>query len=162
ERPPVQPAVKSAERAMVLFEYLAEHGPATYATITRALGFPNSSGYQLIQTAAGRGFIEFDEATRTYAIGSRLWEVAQAWDADERRPGAPRPARDRLRGATGETVQLARLSGLDNVYLAIAESPHPMKLTSSVGSRLASHATGLGKVLLAGLDDAELARRLEG
>ncbi|WP_275263809.1 IclR family transcriptional regulator [Jiangella asiatica] len=158
--PTLQPVVKSAERTMLLFEYLAEHGPATYATITRALGLPNSSGYQLVQTAVSRSFIEFDPATRTYAIGSRLWEVAQAYSADARLVAAAQPVMDRLRNSTKETVQLARLSGLDNVYLAIAESPHPMKLISAVGTRLASHGTGLGKVLLAGLDDAELRERL--
>jgi IclR family KDG regulon transcriptional repressor len=36
-----------------------------------------------------------------------------------------------------------------------------MKLVSAVGSRLGAHATGLGKVLLAGLDPAELERRLD-
>lgn len=158
----MQPTVKSAERTMVLFEYLAEHGPASYATITRALGLPNSSGYQLVQTAVGRGFVEFDPATRTYAIGTRLWEVAQAYNADARLVAAAQPVMNRLRDSTKETVQLARLSGLDNVYLAIAESPHPIQLVSAVGARLASHGTGLGKVLLAGLDDSELGKRLAG
>ena len=72
------------------------------------------------------------------------------------------PLMDELTAVTTETVQLARLEGLDNVYLAISESPHPMKLVSSVGERLPAHATGLGKVLLAGLDDDELDRRLSG
>ena len=72
------------------------------------------------------------------------------------------PLMDELTAVTTETVQLARLEGLDNVYLAISESPHPMKLVSSVGKRLPAHATGLGKVLLASLDDDELDRRLSG
>lgn len=93
---------------------------------------------------------------------SRLWEVAQAYNADAGLVAAAQPVMDRLRNSTMETVQLARLSGLDNVYLAIAESPHPMKLISAVGSRLASHGTSLGKVLLAGLDNAELRKRLDG
>ncbi len=63
---------------------------------------------------------------------------------------------------TKETVQLARLDWLDNVYLANSESPHPMKLVSAVGARLPAHATGIGKALLAGLDDHELEQRLSG
>ena len=45
----------------------------------------------------------------------------------------------------GETVQIARLDGIENVYIAIRESPHPMRLASSVGLRLHAHATALGK-----------------
>lgn len=61
-----------------------------------------------------------------------------------------------LSSKTGETVQLATLDGLDNVYLAIAEADRPMRLASAVGARLPAGATGLGKVLLAQLPDAEL------
>jgi len=67
---------------------------------------------------------------------------------------------DRLVALTEETVQLARLDGVENVYLAIAESPHPMKLVSAVGSRLYAHATGVGKVLLASLEPADAEARL--
>ena len=67
---------------------------------------------------------------------------------------------DRVVEQTGETVQLARLDGMEYAYLAISESPQPMKLVSAVGKRLFAHATGLGKVLLAGLGEAELRRRL--
>lgn len=35
-----------------------------------------------------------------------------------------------------------------------------MRLASAVGRQLPAHATGLGKTLLAGLSDAEIARRL--
>ena len=61
---------------------------------------------------------------------------------------------------TKETVQLARLEGADAVYLEINESPHPMKLSSTVGARLPAHASGLGKTLLAQLDPADARARL--
>jgi DNA-binding IclR family transcriptional regulator len=60
----------------------------------------------------------------------------------------------------GETVQLARLDGIENVYIAISESPQPIRLASSVGMRLHAHATALGKALLAQLPREEAERRL--
>jgi IclR family KDG regulon transcriptional repressor len=154
--------VKSADRVISILEYLAEAGQASFVAIVRDLGLPNSSAHELLQTTLNRGFIEFDEATRQFGIGLRLWEVAQAYSATDSLAVLAQPLMDRLTQLTLETVQLARLRGLQNVYLAISESPHPMKLVSSVGARLPAHATGLGKVLLAGLSDEELHRRLDG
>jgi DNA-binding IclR family transcriptional regulator len=154
-------AVKSADRVLTLLEYLADVKHAPFAAIVRDLGLPNSSGHQLLQTVSARGFIEFDEASRTFRLGSRLWEVAQSYTMAADLAAIAQPLMDDLRDQTTETVQLARLDGLENVYLAISESPHPMKLVSAVGSRLSAHATGVGKVLLAGLDPAELERRLD-
>lgn len=133
-----------------------------FADIAAALSLPNSSTHGLLQTMVLRGFLELDSATRTYTLGLRLWELAQTYRGGSDLVEFARPIMDELVSQTQETVQLARLDGVENVYLAIAESPHPMKLMSSVGTRLFAHATGLGKVLLASLDDVELRARLEG
>jgi DNA-binding IclR family transcriptional regulator len=153
-------SVKSADRVLLVFDYLAEHGPATFSAIATALGLPNSSAHNLLRTMARRGYIEFDRDVRVYRLGLRLWQVGQAYPGNERFVATAQPLMDRLMETTGETVQLARLDGIENVYLAIAESPHPMKLVSAVGKRLYAHATGLGKVLLAALDEQEARRRL--
>ncbi len=155
-------AVKSADRVLAIFEYLAREGQASFGAIVRDLGLPLSSAHQLLQTILWRGFIELDENTRLFKLGFRLWEVAQSYAMTDDLVSLAQPLMDELTSITTETVQLARLEGVDNVYLAISESPHPMKLVSSVGKRLPAHATGLGKVLLAGLNEEELDRRLGG
>ena len=57
-------------------------------------------------------------------------------------------------------MQLAVLDGFENVYVAKVESSHHLRLQSEVGGRLPAYATGLGKVLLAGLPPVEFERRL--
>lgn len=155
-------AVKSADRVLTLLEYLADVKSASFGAIVNDLELPNSSAHQLLQTVLHRGFIEFEESTRSFRLGFRLWEIAQSYAMDGDLATLAQPLMDELTATTMETVQLARLDGLENVYLAISESPHVMKLVSAVGMRLASHATGLGKVLLSGLSDEELQRRLDG
>jgi DNA-binding IclR family transcriptional regulator len=61
--------------------------------------------------------------------------------------------------ATQETVQLARLEGVDVVYLAKVAGSRPLQLPSYVGARLPASATGLGKALLSTLDDTEVRQR---
>jgi IclR family KDG regulon transcriptional repressor len=70
-----------------------------------------------------------------------------------------KPVMDRLSQSLGETVQLARLDGVENVYIAISHSGG-MRLGSSVGMRLLAHATGIGKALLSTLEPDEAWRRL--
>jgi DNA-binding IclR family transcriptional regulator len=155
-------AVKSADRVLTLLEYLADVKSASFSEIVNDLELPNSSAHQLLQTVVHRGFFEFEELNRTFRLGFRLWEIAQSYSMDGDLATIAQPLMEELTATTTETVQLAKLDGLQNVYLAISESPHPMKLVSAVGMRLASHATGLGKVLLGGLEDGELERRLQG
>lgn len=152
-------SVKSADRILTILEYLARTGDAAFTQLVRDLEIPNSSGHQLLQTGVHAGFIEFDETQRVFRLGSRVWEIAQAYRAHDDLVEVARPFMVELGAATKETVQLSRLSGRHNIYLAIHESPHVMKLVTSVGSRLPAHATGLGKVLLSGLPQEEVANR---
>jgi DNA-binding IclR family transcriptional regulator len=154
--------VKSADRVLLLLEYLSQTGQASFARIVRDLNLPTSSTYQLLQTAMTRGFIEMDETTRHFRLGFRVWEVAQSLAMAGDLVALAQPLMDELVRTTTETVQLAKLDGLENVYLAISESPHPMKLVSSVGARLPAHTTGVGKALLASLPEAALNSLLDG
>ena len=65
-----------------------------------------------------------------------------------------------MRDELQETVQLAVLDGIENVYLAKEEADQRLVLQSHVGTRLPAYATGLGKALLGGLPDEEVLRRL--
>ena len=154
-----QSVVKSADRALTILELLAT-GNQRLTDIAEQLGFPLSSAHGLLATLVHRGFAELDPASRTYHLGLKAWTVGQGYRGHRDLVGLTLPLMEKLAQDTGETVQLARLDGLDNVYIAIAESPQPMKLVSAVGKRLPAYATGIGKALLAGLPEKELRRRL--
>jgi IclR family transcriptional regulator, KDG regulon repressor len=153
--------VKSAGRVMDVIEFLAGRpGGASFSVLGERLKLPKSSLHSLLLTLTGRGWIYLDESTRQYRLGMRVWQVAQNFVYVD---SLAQLARDHLTAARdelNETVQLAVLDGIDNVYIAKVEADHPLRLVSHVGSRLPAYATGLGKVLLAGLAPAELRRRM--
>lgn len=154
--------VKSAIRTLELIDLLARNPQGiSFADIQGRTGWPRSSTFNLLRTMASTGHIEFDPADRTYRIGLRLWEAGQAFTRAHNLSRLAQPYLHRASEELNETVQLAILDGLDNVYIAKVEADHHLKLVSEIGSRLPAHATGLGKVLLAGLDPAELDHRLE-
>jgi IclR family KDG regulon transcriptional repressor len=153
-------SVKSAERALIVLELLSAREPMRLMDIAGELGMPKSSTSTLLRTMLRRRFLAYDDEAKTYSIGARLMTIARASERTNQLVPLAQPLMDALVGETKETVQLAELEGCHNVYLAISESPHPMKLVSEVGKRLYAHATGVGKTLLAQLDEAEAERRL--
>jgi IclR family KDG regulon transcriptional repressor len=152
--------VKSADRVLAVLDLLAAEGPLSFARIAAELDLPKSSAHNLLATMAARGYVERDADRRVFRLGTRVWEIAQAENRVERLRAALKALMDDLVSATQETVQLAKLEGFDVVYLEISESPRPMKLTSRVGARLPAHTTGLGKTLLAFLDEDDVLARL--
>ncbi len=83
----------------------------------------------------------------TYAQSVGLWDVA-------------RPHMEALVARTHQSSSIAQLDGSDIVYVARVAVPKIITLAVQIGTRFPAPATSLGKVLLAGLDAAELDRVL--
>jgi DNA-binding IclR family transcriptional regulator len=163
QKPPASAQVKSAERVLQILDLLAQHPEGlSFPQLVKVLALPKSSLYALLRVLTSRRYVEFDEPRRVYRLGLRIWETGQAYMAHHQLVHEARPVMNTIVGAINETVQLAVLDGLENVYLAKVDCSHPIRLQSEVGRRLRAHATGLGKVLLAYLPAAELAARLDG
>jgi DNA-binding IclR family transcriptional regulator len=160
--PPAAERVKSADRVMAVLDLVAERGSMPFREIADRLELPKSSAHALLRTMEARSYLAFDPEARTYRVGTRIWELAQARHDIEDLRTLMMPLMDSLVERTGETVQLASLDGISAVYLGLSESPHPMKLTSRAGARLPAHTSAIGKTLLADLDPEEARRRLEG
>lgn len=154
------PRVKSADRALAIVEFLSQRGSAGFMEVTTALELPRSSTHTLLRTLVSSGWVSLDDSTRQYSLGLRAWQVGQAYRGNREMSEIASPLMDDLAARLGETVQLAQLDGFENVYVAISESPHPMRLVSSVGMRLPAHATGIGKSLFSLLDDDVLRERI--
>lgn len=151
--------VKSAARAMEIVELLTARGPLGFTEICQELSLPRSSAHGLLTTMREHGFLTMDETSRCYGIGLRLWEAGQRYLRDLDVVAAAMPSMKRIRAELGETVQLAVLDGIENVYIGKLEGHHPLQLVSHVGSRLPAYSTGLGKALLAELPDDEVEAR---
>ena len=155
--------VKSADRVLTLIELLTEHRDGvTFTELQEFTGWPRSSLYGLLRKMADRNHLEFDPHTQAYRIGVRIWEAGQAFNSSVKVAELAMPYLEEAGKRLNETVQLAVLDGTENIYVAKVDSSHNLKLVSFVGARLPAYATGIGKVLLAGLDEADLDERLEG
>lgn len=150
------PVVKSAARTMHLLEFLAERfgQPTRLRDVAEALGAPRSSTYALLSTLVGNGWVRTDSTRTFYTLGIRALLVGTAFIDADPYVRVVRPVLLEVSQQLNETLHLARLDGPHVVYLATQESRKEIRGISRVGRRLPSHATSLGKAVLAHRPDA--------
>jgi DNA-binding IclR family transcriptional regulator len=162
DKPPAGARAKSAERALAILELLSKgRDGLTFTQIVEATGFPKSSLHELLSVLVGRRFVDLDPDSLRYALGIRMWESGEAFIRQRELVPEARPTLETVAAELNETVHLAVLDGTEIVYLARVDSSRAVRLQSRIGSTMPAHATALGKVLLADLQDQELVRRFE-
>lgn len=156
-------SVKSAERALDLLETIgASPEGMTFSRLLDVLGIPKSSLHALLHVLARRGYVELDPESRHFTLGVRVWETGFAYHRHHGFLQETRATMEAIVEQVNETVQLAKLSGSENVYLDKVDSSHALRLQSEIGTRLPAHATGVGKALLAQLEAEEVMERFPG
>jgi IclR family transcriptional regulator, KDG regulon repressor len=154
--------VKSASRTIDVLALLADRPDGmTLLEIADELRLAKSSAHGLMATLLAHNVVRLtvDGRRSVYRLGHRIFEIGQAYaqTTDLVRDG--QSAVRELSMLCGETAHLAVLDGNFVVYLAKHEGAHAIRMVSAVGKRFSAHGTGVGKVLLAGLEDAEVERR---
>lgn len=156
-------SVKSAQRTLEILEAVARSAEGvSFVDLAEALPYPKSSLHGLLQTIVAMRWLTFDPARRLYSVGVKPWEVGQSFLGSRELVVRARQFLREANVELGETVQLGILDDLDVVYIDKVDGTQPLRLISSVGSRLPAYVTGIGKALLSGLPDEALAERFAG
>lgn len=152
--------VKSADRVLQILELLTDN-PAgmSLAEIQAAINIPRSSAHGLLSTMTQRGFLAIEPGTRKFRVGIRLWQAGRSYLSAGSVEEIAKPYMETVRNRLNETVQLAILDGVDNVYIGKVDPDHQLRLASHVGARLPAYATGIGKALLSQLPTEEVRAR---
>ncbi|WP_243657678.1 IclR family transcriptional regulator [Parafrankia sp. BMG5.11] len=150
---PAVPGVQSVHRALDLLEILAAAGGRLpMAELAARAQLPTPTVHRLLRTMVERGYLR-QLPDRSYALGFRLVPLGARANAMVG-ANASGVLHD-LVAELGETANLAVLSGDQAEYVAQAPSRYAMRMFTEVGRRVDLHSTGVGKVLLAQLDDDE-------
>lgn len=155
-------AVKSAKRSLDILELMTRReARLTFRQISVALELPRSSLHGLLATLIESNWVEYDRDTGTYWLGIKSVAAGNAYLRALDIPDRARPFMEKIRDVIDETVQLSVLDGRFNVYVGKVDGTQTLALASAVGRKLPAHATGVGKVLLAGLHPADVERLLD-
>ena len=154
------PGVQSVSRALSILEELADEGDLGVTEVGRRLGVHKATASRLLATLADYGLVQRDAATDKYRLGIGLMHLAGSAQAGLDLVQQARPIPETLAERTRETVNLGVLDGDLVMHIDQIAGTRSIVSVSWVGRRTPPHCTANGKVLLAGLDAAELDRRL--
>jgi DNA-binding IclR family transcriptional regulator len=125
------------DKAVSILDAL-EAGALALGDLVTATGLPRATAHRLAVALEAHGLVGRDGAGR-FNLGLRLTGLEL--------PVLARPALERLRDATGESVQLYVRRGDRRLCVASLESPHGLRTIVPVGASLPLAVGSAGKVL---------------
>lgn len=149
--PPMPGTVQSIERAAAVLRLLAQSTrPLGVVEIAHALSLPKGTAHGIIRTLHTVGFVDQDERSGRYQLGSKLVRLGgHQLDRNELRSCAMNWA-DTLASRTGESVRIGVLDQPSQVTIVHhVFRPDDSIQVMEVGRLLPSHACALGKAILA-------------
>jgi DNA-binding IclR family transcriptional regulator len=161
KEPPIE-GTKSLDRALTVLLEVAQRGERgmTLSECAAVLGFSKATTHRILQTLTRHEFLRIDADRGAFTLGVANLRLGIEFleSIDLRREALP-TLRD-VADVTGETAHLGRISGTSVVYIEKVESSQAVRMYSRVGDTMPAYSTGIGKAILAFLDDAELDRHL--
>jgi IclR family pca regulon transcriptional regulator len=152
--------VQSVARALaVLRSFSGERPKQTLADVARETGLDRATARRLLLTLVDLGYVAGDG--RAFELTPRILELGYAYLSGMSLPEIAQPHLQKLAAELNETAALAVLDGDDIVYVALVPSARLAAVKINIGTRFEAYATSMGRVLLAGLPEAELDRYLD-
>jgi IclR family acetate operon transcriptional repressor len=147
--------LRAVDRVCDVLDILANsQEPVTLTTVAEVSNLPKSSAFRYLAVLEERGYVSRDEPTGLYELGPAFRPQHTRAMEDLTRVGLPliQSLRDRFM----ETTNIAILDGTSILYVAVAESPHRMRVASRIGDRGAIHSTALGKAICSQLPESRV------
>jgi IclR family transcriptional regulator, KDG regulon repressor len=149
-----KPADGTVGKALDVLDQVAAFGrPVRFSELLAQSPFPKATLYRLVQTLTHQGMLAHDPEHQTYSPGVRLVRLAHAAWAQSSLAPVARPWLDRLSASVGETVHLAQLDHAQVLYVDKRNATRPIEMFSEAGKIGPAYCTGVGKAMLAFLDD---------
>lgn len=157
-----QNTIKSLDRAMEVFEYLSEAQGKALSTIASEMGQSPATVYRVLVTLEGRGLVDFDSAEQVWHIGPQAFVIGARFLHRTSLVERARPILRKLMEDTGETANLGIEKDRSVLFVSQVETNATIRAFFPPGTLSAMHASGIGKALMAHMDDSRLDRTLAG
>ena len=152
--------VEALAKGLRILSLFDEQRPSWRVTdLAAAAGLPMPTVYRVVMTLTAEGYLDhlpngdYRPGVKTLTLGSAALRSLDL-------VGIATPKLQRLGEATGETVNLAVLTGDRVLYLVRLRNSDLVTANIQVGSTLPAVTTSIGKLLLAHLDEADLRERI--
>lgn len=149
--------VPGLERGLAILGAFTRQTPELGAPeLIAKLGLPRSTVFRLLQTLESLGYLVRTKDGRHYRLGVAVLRMGFEYLAAQSVVELGRPLIDRLSLEAGLPAHLVICDGPSIIYVACAKPRSAFAGTVTVGTRLPTHATVFGRVLLGGCSVDEL------
>ena len=153
---------QSLTRALTLLERLSAAPDGVNLTdLSQQLGMPAATVHRLLSTFEELDFVEQDAELGLWFVGLKTFTVGNAFLNRRDFVASARPHMQRLVEQCGETVNLGVIDQGEVVFISQVESREVMRMIVRLGSRSPIHASGVGKALLASMQEQQVTRILQ-
>lgn len=152
-----QNTIKSLDRAMEVFEYLSTAQGKSLTALASEMGQSPATVYRVLITLEGRGLVEFDTVEQTWNIGATAFVIGSRFLRRTSLVDRARPILRKLMQDTGETANLGAERDGAVLFLSQVETQSNIRAFFPPGVLSPMHSSGIGKALLAEMDEATFA-----
>ena len=154
--------IQSVYRVLTLLSLFDRRHPRLGVTeISRMMNLPKGTVHGFVRTLSRMKYLRQDSATRKYQLGLKIYELgailADSLEINEKAAEAARQLANRTR----LTSRIAVWDG-DSALLTLSiDARYRYSFVKQIGPRIPAYCSGVGKALLAFLDEEELNVYLE-
>jgi Transcriptional regulator len=147
--------VRSLGKALSLLGYFTPENPERGITeLAELSGLLKSSVHNMVSTFEAYGFLEKNEDSGRYRLGVATLKLSNSYYLSSDIRAVIRPSLDEISAASGENVYLASLFDDQVIYIDAVYPPGSYSGRSIIGVEAPLYCTGVGKALMAELDEA--------
>jgi len=149
--------VQSVDRTLSILELLgSEPRGLSITELSNRLELAKSTVHRLLSTLVQRGYIVQNRETERYLLGMKVVALSNLVLEGLDIRNVVRKHIETLAIRTDEVVHLCIQEQDKVIYIDKVESSHTIRMYSRIGKQALMHCTGVGKVLLSGLDKTEV------
>lgn len=149
--------IQVADRIFQTIELLAETGPSGLTDLSGMLELNKSTVHRILNSLIYMGYVKQDPNTSKYSLSLKIWGIANQLLTKIDLINIARPYLRHLADATGETVHLVQIDGVNGVYIDKVESySNSIRMVSKIGKSIPLYCSGVGKAMLAEMDEGSI------
>ena len=151
--------VEALARGLDIIRSFSEFNPLrTVSDLAAELKLARPTVHRIMLTLEELGYVV--QTDNGYYLSAKVIELGFGYIATRGFYGAAKTHMEKLAAQIDQAISLTELVDSDIIYIGRIEVPKVVAYNVALGQRLPAHSTSPGRLLLSGLDDAEIDRRL--
>ncbi|GAB3403259.1 IclR family transcriptional regulator [Schumannella luteola] len=154
--------VSAIRKTFAALEFIAERGGASAREVSQALGMPMPTVYRILGSLVDSDYLVHLKSDRRFELGYKLHRLGVSLHRQVGVPAQVKTEIARLHERAQTAAYFAVYRGPDVIVAFVDDCPDHRRLQPlNFGMHEASHATAYGKIMLAGMTDAQRDSYLE-